>query len=783
MVTNSNTNPARETDQTIGASTLDDSLTGGFGNDTINGLAGNDVLHGDSGVPGSWHYETFDKDFSSAAGQAFTIETNVGAPSTRTGSGYVSDFNEGGLTNTIRGTTGNPEEFGVIYTSTLNVVAGGTYRLTTASDDGSTIQIFESAGNPVQFANQTGGTLDYLNNDFHQGTTERFGDAILDPNETYTIQIWYWENRGGDSLSASITGPDTGGVRENLLTTDMIGLPPGPEYSVTGTPAGVEGDDVIDGGAGDDTIMGDGGNDTLSGGADNDVINGGTGNDSVDGGTGNDTLEGNAGSDVLVGGTGDDSIVGDDGDDTTLIYDEDFSGGAAGWSNATTETDASLGEILGRFEGADGIIATEQTFNVGSDADQTVIEFDALLLDSWNSEDFIITINGQEVRISHLEGDTASPASQSFVGVDGATYTFDFTNTSTGLLGGSAATQDTVMGVVVTIDNPPPSVTIGFGSDLNSTLANESFAIDNFSIVSTEASDDTLTGGVGDDTLTGGAGDDVFVYDANDGNDTITDFNAYNTGSITDGDQTNNDFIDLDPFYTNIFELRADLADDGLLNQSVGDFGDNTAIGGSIALTGISGTDLTFYNTNVACFTAGTMIETKTGKVPVEHLTAGMMLSTMDNSWQPVRAVMSCTVVANAALAPVVIDKGALGNTEELIVSPAHRMLIADWRAELLFGESEVLVGAETLCNGDTIYRRRVQSLMYYHILLDQHEVIYAAGVPTESYHLSAGAEVIDDGVMAELETVFPELIACKSDCVRPTLRSYEVQALQAISA
>ena len=229
--------------------------------------------------------------------------------------------------------------------------------------------------------------------------------------------------------------------------------------------------------------------------------------------------------------------------------------------------------------------------------------------------------------------------------------------------------------------------------------------------------------------------------------------------------------------------MRADLADDGLLNQSVGDFGDNTAIGGSIALTGVSGTDLTFDNTNVACFTAGTMIETKTGKVPVEHLTAGMMLSTMDNGWQPVRAIMSRTVVGDADLAPVVIVKGALGNTEELIVSPAHRMLVADWRAELLFGEAEVLVSAKTLCNGDTIYRRRVKSLMYYHILLDQHEVIYAAGVPTESYHLSAGAEVMDDGVMAELEAVFPELIACTSDCVRPTLRSYEVQALQAVSA
>ncbi|MEP3917467.1 hypothetical protein [Ascidiaceihabitans sp.] len=109
----------------------------------------------------------------------------------------MSDFNEGGLTNSVRGTTGNPEDFGVIYTSTLNTTAGGTYRLTTASDDGSTIQIFDSAGNPVSFANQTGGTLDYLNNDFDQPTTTRFGDVVLDPNETYTIQIRYWENPGG----------------------------------------------------------------------------------------------------------------------------------------------------------------------------------------------------------------------------------------------------------------------------------------------------------------------------------------------------------------------------------------------------------------------------------------------------------------------------------------------------------------------------------------------------------------------------------------------------------
>ena len=59
MAENSNINPATTGNQTITSSTGDDSLTGGFGNDTINGQGGDDILHGDSGVPGSWHYETY----------------------------------------------------------------------------------------------------------------------------------------------------------------------------------------------------------------------------------------------------------------------------------------------------------------------------------------------------------------------------------------------------------------------------------------------------------------------------------------------------------------------------------------------------------------------------------------------------------------------------------------------------------------------------------------------------------------------------------------------------
>jgi Ca2+-binding RTX toxin-like protein len=564
MAENSNINPATTGNQTITSSTGDDSLTGGFGNDTINGQGGDDILHGDSGVPGSWHYETYNYNFTSSHGQAFDIENG-----TRTGSGYVSDFNEGGLTNTIRGTTGNPEDFGVIYTSTLNVATGGTYRLTTASDDGSTIQIFDSSGNPVSFNNQTGGTRDYLNNDYHQPTTSRWGDANLNSGETYTIQIRYWENRGGDTLSATITGPDTTGT-ENLLTTDMIGLPPGPEYSVTGVTAGVEGNDSIDGGAGNDTILGDGGNDTLLGGGNNDSIEGGAGNDSIDGGT-------------------------------------------------------------------------------------------------------------------------------------------------------------------------------------------------------------------GDDTVTGGGGDDVFVFGAGDGGDVITDFNTGNSGALDDGDQTNNDFLDLSPYYETIFDVREDLNDDGILNQSNGVATGSTALGGSITLTGVSASDLTFDNINVACFTAGTLIDTDEGPIAVEHLTSDMRLTTKDNGFQPVRAVVSRVVPGQCRFAPIVISKGALGNNRELVVSPAHRMMISGWRTELMFGCAEMLASAKSLTNGDTIYSRPVDEVEYFHILLDRHEIIFAEGSETESYFLDSES-LIDDAAL-ELMALFPDLFDVAGKTARPVLRGYETKALFAWAA
>ncbi|MFT5004788.1 MAG: hypothetical protein ACI8YI_000398 [Paracoccaceae bacterium] len=183
------------------------------------------------------------------------------------------------------------------------------------------------------------------------------------------------------------------------------------------------------------------------------------------------------------------------------------------------------------------------------------------------------------------------------------------------------------------------------------------------------------------------------------------------------------------------------------------------------------------------CFTRGTAIQLASGReVLIENLVEGDMVLTRDNGAKAVRWVGSRTARAFGHLAPIVICKDALGNHSDLIVSQQHRILIADWRAEVMLGSHEVLVKARDLVNGDTIYRREGGVVEYFHILFDTHEVIYAEGIPSESLHINETTlDSMAEESRAEIIELFPEILRepqVSAVASRMSLKSYEASAL-----
>lgn len=158
------------------------------------------------------------------------------------------------------------------------------------------------------------------------------------------------------------------------------------------------------------------------------------------------------------------------------------------------------------------------------------------------------------------------------------------------------------------------------------------------------------------------------------------------------------------------------------------------------------------------CFTAGTLIETPQGPRRIETLQPGDLVITRDNGAQPLRWIGQRQVPGTGENAPIRFQAGAIGNTRALEVSPQHRMLIEGWRAELYFGQDEVLVAAKHLVNGDTICRAPTAEVHYIHLLFDRHEIIQAEGVASESFH--PGDHILNHnaGMRAEIVRIFPEL-------------------------
>ncbi len=203
-----------------------------------------------------------------------------------------------------------------------------------------------------------------------------------------------------------------------------------------------------------------------------------------------------------------------------------------------------------------------------------------------------------------------------------------------------------------------------------------------------------------------------------------------------------------------------------------------------VSSTGVtSSTHIPVGDFGPVCFAAGTWVETVDGVRQIETLKTGDLIPTRDNGLQPILWIGRQIVDGAGKNAPVRFCKGAIGNDCELLVSPNHRMLITGWRAQLFFGEDEVLVEAKHLLNGDTIHIKKSETVEYFHLLFDRHELISAAGVPTESYFPGHAACRAENHIYDEMSEIFPSapnLEAENWQLVRPVLKSHEAMLLAA---
>ena len=188
----------------------------------------------------------------------------------------------------------------------------------------------------------------------------------------------------------------------------------------------------------------------------------------------------------------------------------------------------------------------------------------------------------------------------------------------------------------------------------------------------------------------------------------------------------------------------------------------------------------------VPCFTPGMQILTPDGYVLVENLQEGDLIQTRDNGAQPARKILLRDLRSSEMteeLKPICVSKGALGTNlpfSDITVSPQHRFCISDWRAQLIFGENEVLATAKSLCNDNSIRRLNdIREVTYIHIILDDHQIITANGLETETVLLS---QDFLDGmpllVRLELDAVLECPIAAErissSKAAAPILSHYE---------
>lgn len=180
----------------------------------------------------------------------------------------------------------------------------------------------------------------------------------------------------------------------------------------------------------------------------------------------------------------------------------------------------------------------------------------------------------------------------------------------------------------------------------------------------------------------------------------------------------------------------------------------------------------TTSQTALTCFCQGTVIKTANGTTSIETLKVGDLVVTMDGGLQPIRWIGSTKVNAeqmavDPKLWPICISADAIAPgvpSTDLRVSRQHRILIDASMAKSRFKDEAVLVSAFKLTALAGIHVDDSQSeAEFFHVLFDDHQVIYANGAPSESLLLGQEAlKALSVDAVEEIQALFPQLVSSK---------------------
>jgi hypothetical protein len=179
--------------------------------------------------------------------------------------------------------------------------------------------------------------------------------------------------------------------------------------------------------------------------------------------------------------------------------------------------------------------------------------------------------------------------------------------------------------------------------------------------------------------------------------------------------------------------------------------------------------------TEVTCFAAGTRIATPFGDAAVEALQIGDLVETLHAGLKKIKWIGTRTydgrfIAGNKIALPICIRASAIGTNipaRDLWVSPGHAICIGG-----------VLIHASRLVNGVSIFQaEQVDSVSYYHIELEDHEIIFAENCPAETFMGEHFRGLFQNG--PEFERLYPGSAAPETRCLPRLDHGFQLEAVR----